>query len=87
MNGQKWQSAAYSFSEGPGCYFLKEETIENKLKKGTEVSVFYNPKDPSEAYINRVQNISENTIFYIIFGVLFIGLGILISCKVFFSGP
>ena len=85
VNGQKFVTDAYSFSEGTGCYYLEEEAIENKLKIGTEVSVFYNPKDPKEAYIQRVQNISLNTIFYIIFGVIFILAGIIISGVIFFK--
>ena len=85
VDGVKFKNDVYSVSGDTTGYYLKGEAIESKFKTGTKVNVFYNPKDPTNSYMHRAENTPTGTWILIILGVVLIGIGLILSCMVFFS--
>ena len=86
VDGQKFENDEYSVLHSTESFSLKEAAIESKLKTGTKVSVFYNPKDPTDSYMYRTENTSTTTWIFITIGLILIGIGIFISVFIFFKG-
>jgi len=85
VDGQEFKNDDFSVFHSTESFSLKEAAIENKLKKGTKVTVFYNPNNPSNAFMHRVEYISAGTIILLILGVILIGIGLIISCIMIFK--
>ena len=74
VNGQSYTANKVSYSTGSSSDVSYAQKIVNTYPVGTQIPVFYNPENPTEAVLEPGSN--TMTYFPIIFGIVFIAVGI-----------